>query len=143
MAQGRRYVYPPTPPRGRLRLQPDSDRAASELTKNGRQYWDGKYRSHFEGVFDRIGTFFGAMGDDVLNKRLGDDLGRLSRDILFDAEGKLTYKPELWQVIRKVILPSIIERVGYVPIPRIEYTDDGMDLVVENLTLSGPNLFLK
>lgn len=27
------------------------------------------------------------------------------------------------------------------PIPRIEYTDENLDLVVENLTLSGRNLF--
>ena len=32
-------------------------------------------------------------------------------------------------------------QVGYVPIPRIEYTDDMLDLVVENLTLQGRNLF--
>lgn len=32
-------------------------------------------------------------------------------------------------------------QVGYIPIPRIEYTDDALDLVVENLTLSGRNLF--
>ena len=32
-------------------------------------------------------------------------------------------------------------QVGYIPIPRIEYTDDSIDLVVENLTLSGRNLF--
>jgi len=32
-------------------------------------------------------------------------------------------------------------QVGYIPIPRAEYTDDAIDLVVENLTLSGRNLF--
>ncbi|KAL9715568.1 hypothetical protein Ac2012v2_000009 [Leucoagaricus gongylophorus] len=31
--------------------------------------------------------------------------------------------------------------VGYIPIPRIEYTDDSLDLVVENLALQGRNLF--
>lgn len=80
---------------------------------------------------------------DPLNARFGQDLARLSRDLLFDSDGKLAYKPELWNDIRKVILPTLIEKVGYVPIPRIEYTDDGLDLVVENLTLSGPNLFPK
>lgn len=43
--------------------------------------------------------------------------------------------------IRRVILPTLVEKVGYVPIPRIEYTDDAIDLIVENLTLSGRNLF--
>ncbi|KAG6862129.1 hypothetical protein C0991_011549, partial [Blastosporella zonata] len=31
--------------------------------------------------------------------------------------------------------------IGHIPIPRIEYTDEGLDLVVENLTLQGKNLF--
>ena len=32
-------------------------------------------------------------------------------------------------------------QVGYIPIPRIEYTDEQIDLVIENLALSGKNLF--
>lgn len=32
-------------------------------------------------------------------------------------------------------------QVGYIPIPRVEYTDDEFDLVVENITLQGRNLF--
>ncbi|KIM80670.1 hypothetical protein PILCRDRAFT_9478 [Piloderma croceum F 1598] len=38
-------------------------------------------------------------------------------------------------------LNSYVRKVGYIPIPRVEYTDDAIDLVVENLTLSGRNLF--
>lgn len=34
-----------------------------------------------------------------------------------------------------------LSQVGYVPIPRIEYTDDSLDIVIENLALSGRNLF--
>lgn len=34
-----------------------------------------------------------------------------------------------------------LHQVGYVPIPRIEYTDDALDIVIENLALSGQNLF--
>lgn len=34
-----------------------------------------------------------------------------------------------------------LAQVGYIPIPRIEYTDDSLDLVVENLALQGRNLF--
>ena len=90
--------------------------------------------------------------------RFGEDWARLTKDLLFDGEGSLKFKPDLWMDIRKVILPSIIDQVsshvlrhesvtnslvqvGYVPIPRIEYTDDQLDLVIENLALSGRNLF--
>jgi len=47
----------------------------------------------------------------------------------------------LWNDIRQVILPTMIRQIGYIPIPRAEYSDDKIDLVIENLILSGPNLF--
>lgn len=37
-------------------------------------------------------------------------------------------------------MPPVLQ-VGYIPIPRIEYTDAQLDMVIENLTLSGKNLF--
>ena len=83
------------------------------------------------------------MGDDPLNSRFGQDWARLTKDLLFDTEGSLKYKPELWSDIKSVVLPAVVDHVGYVPIPRVEYTDDTLDLVIENLTLSGRNLFPK
>ena len=35
---------------------------------------------------------------------------------------------------------TLLEQIGYFPIPRIEYTDESFDLVVENLALSGRNI---
>ena len=87
-----------------------------------------------------VGDWFKQMGEDPLNKRFGEDWARLTKDLLFDSEGSLKFKSNLWDDIRKVILPTVISQVGYVPIPRIEYTDDALDLVIENLTLSGKNL---
>ncbi|KAF9076912.1 hypothetical protein BDP27DRAFT_1414047 [Rhodocollybia butyracea] len=101
----------------------------------------GKYREHFDHVFEGFGTFVGGMGQDPLNHRLGTDIQRLAKDLLFDAEGKLAFKSELWEDVRNVIMPGLIDKVGLIPIPRIEYTDDSLDLVVENLTLSAKNLF--
>jgi hypothetical protein len=81
------------------------------------------------------------MGNDPLNKRFGEDWQCLTRDLLFESEGGLKFKPELWNDIRKVILPAFINQVGYIPILRIEFSDDTIDMVIENLTLSGRNLF--
>ena len=60
-----------------------------------------------------------------------------------NSEGKLTWKNDLWRDVRNVILPGVAQKVGHVPIPRIEYTDNQLDLVIENLTLQGKNLFPK
>ncbi|TFK47462.1 hypothetical protein OE88DRAFT_1636556 [Heliocybe sulcata] len=122
-------------------IEPQCNREANELKDSGRRFYDEKYKSHFDNLFNTIGNWFRAMGDDPLNKRFGNDWARLTRDLLFDNEGSLKYKPELWNDIRKVIMPALIDQVGYIPIPRIEYTDKDLDLVIENLTLSGRNVF--
>ncbi|EMD31027.1 hypothetical protein CERSUDRAFT_120157, partial [Gelatoporia subvermispora B] len=122
-------------------LEPKCNDEANQLRESGRRFYDDKYKGHFDNLFSSMGDWFRAMGDDPLNKRFGQDWARLTKDLLFDNEGSLKFKPELWMDVRKVILPSIIDRVGYVPIPRIEYTDDALDLVIENLALSGRNLF--
>ncbi|TRM64115.1 hypothetical protein BD626DRAFT_547830 [Schizophyllum amplum] len=122
-------------------LEPQCNNEANRLRETGRQFYDGKYKNHFDGVFTAFANFGRAMGDDRLNARFGQDWARLTKDLLFDSEGRLAFKPELWNDIRRTILPSIVDKVGYVPLPRIEYTDDSFDLVVENLVLSGRNTF--
>ncbi|PCH41878.1 hypothetical protein WOLCODRAFT_137602 [Wolfiporia cocos MD-104 SS10] len=122
-------------------LEPQCNDEANRLMDRGRGFYDGRYQQHFQNLFNSLTDWFTALGDDPLNQRFGNDWARLTKDLLFDSEGSLKFKPELWMDIRKVILPSIIDRVGYVPIPRVEYTDDTFDLVIENLALSGRNLF--
>jgi len=121
-------------------LEPQCDTEGRGVRENGRKFYDDKYKDHFDYLFRTIGDWFMQMGEDPLNKRFGEDWARLTKDILFDIEGSLKFKSHLWDDIRKVILPTVISQVGYIPIPRIEYTDDALDLVIENITLSGKNL---
>ncbi|CAE6364948.1 unnamed protein product [Rhizoctonia solani] len=122
-------------------LQPQCNSRGNEIREEGHRFFDHKYKAHKDNLFDSIQHWFTAMSDDPLNKRFGEDWQRLTKDLLFDANGSLTFKPTLWSDIRRVILPAIVEQVGYVPIPRVEYTDNQLDLVIENLTLQGKNLF--
>jgi len=122
-------------------LDDDCNKDGERLRDHGRHFYDDTYREHFDNLFDSIGTWLKGMTEDPLNSRFGEDWARLTHDLLFDREGSLAFKTELWNDVRKVILPMIVDKVGYMPIPRIEYTDDSLDLVVENLTLSGRNLF--
>ena len=41
-----------------------------------------------------------------LNKQFGEEWARLTWDFLFDSEGSLTFKKELWNDVRKVICPK-------------------------------------
>jgi hypothetical protein len=122
-------------------LEPDCNNHGNRLKDMGREFYDVKYRDHFDHLFNTIGDWFKAMGDDPLNRQFGQDWARLTKDLLFDSDGNLQFKRHLWDDIRKVIFPQLIQHIGYIPIPRIEYSDDSLDLVVENLTLEGRNLF--
>ncbi|WRT68357.1 uncharacterized protein IL334_005333 [Kwoniella shivajii] len=122
-------------------LEDESDREATQLKEDGKSFFTDKYKGHQETLFDEIQVWFTSFNDDPLNRRFGEDLKRLFKDLLFNSEGNLTFKPKLWNDVRSVLLPTFISQIGYVPIPRAEYSDDKIDLVIENLVLSGPNLF--
>jgi len=122
-------------------LEPDCNTQATALRESGRSFYDDKYKTHFDNLFSSTTGWFKSMGEDPLNKRFGEDWARLTRDLLFDSEGSLKFKPNLWKDVRKVIVPTLIDKIGIFPIPRVEFSDDSLDLVVENLTLSGRNLF--
>ena len=92
-------------------LEPQCNNEGRAIRESGRRFYDDKYKAHFDRLFSTVGDWFKAMGDDPINKRLGDDLARLTRDLLFDSEGSLKFKPDLWLDIRKVILPTLVEQV--------------------------------
>lgn len=93
-------------------LEPKCNDEGRQLRESGRTFYDDKYKSHFDRLFSSIGDWFKAMADDPLNKRFGDDIARLTRDLLFDNEGSLKFKPDLWTDIRKHILPSLVEKAS-------------------------------
>lgn len=93
-------------------LEEECNREGHEIRESGRKYWDEKYRGHIDMLFNAIGDWFSAMAEDPLNKRFGEDWARLTRNLLFDSEGSLKLKPELWSDIRKVIVPTLVDKVS-------------------------------
>ncbi|KAK0200612.1 hypothetical protein DFS33DRAFT_1387828 [Desarmillaria ectypa] len=124
-----------------LERQAGSD--GRKWTDRGKVFYgsDGKYTAHFDRLFNGVGTWLNGIGDDPTNRKFAGGWTRLMKDLLFAEDGALTFKSELWGDIRRIVIPMFVEKVGYIPIPRIEYTDDSVDIIVENLTLSGRNLF--
>ena len=122
-------------------LEDECEQEGQALQKRGREFFDHKYAGHKDTLFNEFSSFFQGMAEEPVNVRFGEDWKRLTKDILFDGDGQLTFKPDLWRDIRQEILPHIINQVGYIPVPRIEYSDKTIDLVIENLILQGANLF--
>lgn len=78
-----------------------------------------EYQGHFDNMFSFVGDFFKAMGEDPANKRFGEVWARLTKNLLFDSKGNLMFKPKLWSDNWKVIVPTLVDKVGYIPILRI------------------------
>ncbi|GAA5838750.1 hypothetical protein JCM9279_003849 [Rhodotorula babjevae] len=124
-------------------MKDEADRRGRELLDSGKRYWDpknGKYASHKDRFFEEVQNFFTSYADDGLNQRLGESVKTLVTDLFLNSEGNPTYKPHLWRDIRSVILPALFSQIGYVPVPRAEYTSKDVDLVIENLTLETANI---
>jgi len=111
-----------------------------QLRESGRKFWDERYRAHREELFHSIEEFFLAYNEDPLNKQLGVDVKQLVKDLALDGDGNLKYKPHLINDLRHVIIPAVATQIGYVPIPRAEYTDNQFDIVIENLNVEVSNL---
>ncbi|THH11002.1 hypothetical protein EW145_g940 [Phellinidium pouzarii] len=123
-------------------LSPAFESQTRRLRVESRRFFEVKYKEHFDALVDSIQTWFRAFSEDPLNQRLWTDSSQLIEDLLLDSQGKFKYKPHLWTDIQ-MILPMLVKWLGYVPVPRIEYTNDVVDVVIENLTLQGRNLFPK
>ncbi|KJA21842.1 hypothetical protein HYPSUDRAFT_202735 [Hypholoma sublateritium FD-334 SS-4] len=78
---------------------------------------DDKYKEHLDYLFESAGNWSGGMKGDLINHWFAEDWARLTRYLLFNNEGSLKLKPELWNAIHKVIQAPLIGQVGYIPIP--------------------------
>jgi len=112
----------------------------NDLIDRGRNFYHTTYKGHFDDLFNSLGDWFHSFSIDPLNSTLSSSITQLTRDLVFDSSGNLTIKRDIWRDFRRKIMPALIDRVGYVPIPRVEYTDDTWDLVIENLILQGKNM---
>lgn len=120
------------------------DRATEEynqLHRQGEYLLREKYKDHTDRIVDEIKYFGEQFDKDPQNKAFGKSLEKLFKDLGQDSSGTPTFKPDLLRDLRDVILPGFFQSVGYIPIPRIEYSDPMIDAIVENLVLEGDNLF--
>jgi hypothetical protein len=75
-------------------LEPDCNTRGNHIRDSSRQFYDGKYKKHFDNLFSFVGDWFKAMSKNPTNKRFGEDWARPTKD-LFDSEGSLKFKPNL------------------------------------------------
>ncbi|PWN28503.1 hypothetical protein BDZ90DRAFT_238789 [Jaminaea rosea] len=133
-------------------MKDDADREARQLVESGKKFFvasegrdQGKYKPHVDALWDELTTFTKGMSEDPLNVKFGEQWKTLFNDLIYDSRGSPKFKAALLQDIVQTILPQLLRHVSFVPLPRIEYTDSEVDLVVENIAVAPinllPNLF--
>lgn len=116
-----------------------SSREWDRLYEHGRFLLRDKYRSHTDRVMDETKFIADQFDQDPQNKAFGQAVQRLFRHLGHDEGGKSSFKPHLVKDLADVIVPAALEKVNYILIPRIEYSDPQFDIVIENLVLESDN----
>ncbi|KAI0006357.1 hypothetical protein F4779DRAFT_23621 [Xylariaceae sp. FL0662B] len=98
-----------------------------------------KYKSHTDRIVDEIKFLADQFDQDPQNQAFAASMQKLFIHLGNDQDGKPTFKPHLVKDLTDVILPATFEKIAYIPIPRIEYSDSQIDAVVENLVLESDN----
>lgn len=118
----------------------DATHEWNQLYDDGHFLLRERYRDHTNRMVNEVKFIVDQFAQDPDLKQLVNSLKNLFTDLGNDENGKPTFKKHLVKDITQVIIPDIFENVRYVPIPRIEYTDDRMDAVIENLVIESDNL---
>lgn len=121
-------------------MQDSATEEWNQLSDKGNFLLRDRYKNHTNRVLDEF-KFFGMQFDeDPQNKRFAASMQKLFNDLGNDQNGKPTFKPHLLKDLSNVIVPSVFENIRYVPVPRIEYTDPMVDMIIENLVIESDNL---
>lgn len=111
----------------------------NRLYDHGNYLLRNKYRSHTDHIINEAKFLTDQFDQDPRNKAFGQSMKKLFNDLGNDENGKPTFKPHLVKDLTGVIIPATFEKIAYIPVPRIEYSDPQVDAIIENLILESDN----
>jgi hypothetical protein len=79
--------------------------------------------------------FVESLKEDETVCNVQDALTMLMTDLFMDEKGQPKLKPDLLKDLQK-ILPTIFQRLTIVPVGRIDYSDDDVDIICDNIVLN-------
>ena len=121
-------------------LEESSNQQWNELYEKGNFLLRERYRNHTDRILDEVKFLAGQFEEDPQNKAFAQSMDKLFKDLGNDQDGQPQFKPHLVKDLTEVLLPEFFENIRYIPIPRIEFSDNMIDAVVENLVIEGDNL---
>ncbi|ORZ14879.1 hypothetical protein BCR41DRAFT_296853, partial [Lobosporangium transversale] len=112
----------------------------SILIDEGRQLLNVKYKSDTDVIMREGQIFIEKLNTDPRSQEVSANFQKFAHDLFYDKNGKLAFKPHLFDDFRYVLLPSMMESFQFIPVPRIEYSDLKVDLVFDNMILTSTDL---
>ncbi|KAG9306771.1 hypothetical protein G9A89_005671 [Geosiphon pyriformis] len=119
----------------------DSNYRGNELIQRGQNLLGEKYRPDMNRLNNEAMVFLNALVTDPVTKRFGTSIKAFGKDLLLDENNSPTFKMHLFQDFRSTFFPIIFQHIHQIPIPRIEYTDEHYDAVIENMVLTSDTFF--
>lgn len=106
----------------------------SRLIENGRSLLLDNYRDTTQRIVDEASAFNDALQEDRTTRQWAKDLECLIRDIFLDEKGRPTIKFELVKDFGK-ILSIVAEKLKFIPLPRLENSDENYEYSFDNIVL--------
>ncbi|ORX89056.1 hypothetical protein K493DRAFT_340889 [Basidiobolus meristosporus CBS 931.73] len=119
--------------------RPEYKKEASSFIDRGQNIMDRKYRSHFQNISNEATEFNQSLQHDRTTQAFARDLETLTKDMFLDESGKPTIKYDLVKDFAKLI-PVIAKKLEYLPLPRIENSDEQFDMILDNIVLKCTNI---
>ncbi|KAJ3357599.1 hypothetical protein GGF32_000950 [Allomyces javanicus] len=91
-------------------------------------------RESFEQVAKEARTFLDSLRSDATVRNVEASLTALMHDLFLDEQGAPQLKVDLLADLQKV-LPLVVRRLATVPVARIDYADQDLDLILDNVEL--------
>lgn len=113
----------------------ETSRLANEARDIAEEY---KYADEVENFLDRSEELMSNIRNDEFVEVLRHHAGLVADDLSFvDTSGNIQLDIDMLGKIRNVLFPILAESLKYVPIPRIESSDNNRDFWVDNIVLCG------
>ncbi|KAK9759551.1 hypothetical protein K7432_017343 [Basidiobolus ranarum] len=112
---------------------------ANRLIERAHNIAEGKYRGQFEKISREASDFNKAIQSDRTTQRFASDLEALTQSLFLDDSGNPTVRYDLIKDFAKLI-PVIAQKLEYLPLPRIEQSDEKIDMVLDNVVIKCSNI---
>ncbi|BFZ60980.1 hypothetical protein YB2330_002037 [Saitoella coloradoensis] len=117
-----------------------ADHEAHDLYERGQKLaTKEQYKHDMDNLLEEVTSFFDSIRTDKTSRRVVELGVKCWEDVAMNKHGRPVFKKRVWRDLVDVVLPKLISSVKYVPVPRIEFQDANVDLVVENLIFESDN----